>query len=168
MDWTFLLSFTLCVQCELSRVQLCATPWTVARQAPLSMEFSRQECWSGLPLCPPGNVPHLGIEPKSLVPPALVCRFFTTEPPGKPTSFILEEASSRRGNRAIQSRPYMGCGMIAFSYTTGALCSWAWTRCSEAHGGPPGGRGNLSWDLKVVELDLEADCKMEEEALWAW
>ena len=39
------------------------TPWTVARQAPLSMEFSRQEYWSGLPLPSPGNLPNLGIKP---------------------------------------------------------------------------------------------------------
>ena len=53
--------------------------------------------------------------------------------------------------------------MIPCSYTTGPFCSWAWTRCSEPHGGLPGGRGTLSWDVKVVELDLEADHKMEEE-----
>jgi len=135
----------------------------VARQAPLSTGFSRQECWSGLPLSPLANVPDLGIEAKSLVSPALVGRFFTAEPPGKPTSFILEEASSRPGNRAIQNRPYTGCGMTPCSYTTGPFCSWAWTRCSEAHGGPPGGGGTLSWDVKVVELDLEADHEMEEE-----
>ena len=72
----------------------------VARQGPLSMGFSRQECWSGLPLSPLANVPDLQIEPKSLVPPALVGRFFTAEPPGKPTSFILEEACSRPGNKS--------------------------------------------------------------------
>ena len=49
-----------------SHVQLYATPWTVARQAPLSMEFSRQEYWSGLPFLPPGDLPDPGIEPKSL------------------------------------------------------------------------------------------------------
>ena len=51
--------------CELSRVQLCATLWTVARQTPLSMGFSRQESWSGLPCTPPGDLPNLGIEPTS-------------------------------------------------------------------------------------------------------
>ena len=50
----------------LSRVQLFATPWTVAHQAPLSMEFSRQECWSGLLYPPPGDLPAPGIEPESL------------------------------------------------------------------------------------------------------
>ena len=41
-----------------SRVQLFVTPWTVAPQAPLSMGFSRQEYWSGLPFPPPGDLPH--------------------------------------------------------------------------------------------------------------
>ena len=62
-----------------------ATPWTVACQAPLPMEFSRQEYWSGLPFPPPGDVPTPGIKPASLVSPALAGRFFTTVPPGKPT-----------------------------------------------------------------------------------
>ena len=47
------------------------TPWTVARQAPLSMEFSRQEYWSGLPLPSPGNLPNLGIKPVPLASPGL-------------------------------------------------------------------------------------------------
>ena len=49
----------------LSRVQLFATPWTVAYQAPLSMGFSRQEYWSGLPFPSPGDLPNPGIEPRS-------------------------------------------------------------------------------------------------------
>ena len=55
-------------------------PVTVAREAPLSMGFSRQEHWSGLPSPPPGDLPDPGSEPGS---PALAGRFFTTEPPGK-------------------------------------------------------------------------------------
>ena len=55
-----------------------ATPWTVACQAPLSMGFSRQEYWSGLPCPPQGNLPHPGIESTSLMSPALVGQFFTT------------------------------------------------------------------------------------------
>ena len=50
----------------LSHVRLCATPWTVARQAPPSMGFSRQEYWSGLPFPPPGDLPNPGIEPHLL------------------------------------------------------------------------------------------------------
>ena len=65
--------------------QLLAIPWTVACQAPLSAGFSRQEYWSGLPVPPPGDLPHPGIEPRSLVSPSLAGGFFTTLPPGKPT-----------------------------------------------------------------------------------
>ena len=68
----------------LSSVQLFATPWTVAHQAPLSLGFSRQEYWSGLPFPPPGDLPDPGIELMSPVSPALAGRFFTTEPLGKP------------------------------------------------------------------------------------
>ena len=53
------------------------TPWTEARQAPLSVGFSRQEHWSGLPCPPPGDLPDPGIEPASLTCPALAGRFFT-------------------------------------------------------------------------------------------
>ena len=55
----------VCVK-SLSRVRLFATPWTVARQAPLSMGFSRPEYWSGLPCPPPGDLPNPGIKPTSL------------------------------------------------------------------------------------------------------
>ena len=58
----------------LSRVQLFATSWTVAHQAPLSMEFSRQAYWSGLPFPSPGDLPNLGIKPGS---PTFVGRHFT-------------------------------------------------------------------------------------------
>ena len=61
-----------------------ATPWTVACQAPLSVEFSSQEYWSGLPFPTPGDLPNPGVEPESLASPALAGRFFTTAPPGKP------------------------------------------------------------------------------------
>ena len=70
----------------LSHVQLTETPWTVAHQCPLSMGFSRQEYWTGLPCPPPGDLPDPGIEPASLMSPALAGGFFTTsaiwEPPG--------------------------------------------------------------------------------------
>ena len=66
---------------SLSRIQLFVTPQTVAYQAPLSMGLSRQEYWSGLPFCSPGDLPDPGIEPTS---PALANRFFTAKPPGNP------------------------------------------------------------------------------------
>ena len=61
-----------------SDVQLFVTLWTVAYQAPLSMGFSRQEYWSGLPCPPPGDLSYPGIAPMSLTSPALVGGFFTT------------------------------------------------------------------------------------------
>ena len=60
-----------------------ATSWTVACQAPLSMEFSRQEYWSGLPFHTLGDLPNPGIKPTSLASPALAGGFFTIVPPGK-------------------------------------------------------------------------------------
>ena len=62
------------------------TPWTVTHQALLSMLFSRQEYWIGLPLPPPGYLPHSGIECESLASPVLAGGYFTTEPQGKAPS----------------------------------------------------------------------------------
>ena len=67
-----------CILSCFSHVQLFLTHWTVACQAPLSMGFSRQEYWCGLPCPPPGDLPHPGIEPESVTSPALVGLFFTT------------------------------------------------------------------------------------------
>ena len=72
-------SFKVCV---LSCVQLIVTPWTVACRAPLSMGFSRQEHWSGLPFPSPGDLSNPGIEP------CTAGGFFTTE--------LLGEAHSRQ------------------------------------------------------------------------
>ena len=69
---------------SLSRVRLCVTPRTVARQAPLSMGFSRQEYWSGLPFPSPGDLPDPGIKSTSFMSAAFAGGFLTTEPPGKP------------------------------------------------------------------------------------
>ena len=57
-------------------VQLFGTPWTVTHQAPLSMEFSRQEYWRGLSFPPPGDLPDPEIKPPSLASPALAGGFF--------------------------------------------------------------------------------------------
>ena len=72
--------FMLCA-CMLgcfSCVWLFVTPWIITHQAPLSMGFSRQEYWSGFPYPPSGDLPNLGIEPMSLMSPALAGGFFTT------------------------------------------------------------------------------------------
>ena len=64
----------------LSRVRLFATPWTVAHQASLSVGFSRQEYWSGLPFPSPGDLPNPGTEPRS---PTLQADSLPAEPQGK-------------------------------------------------------------------------------------
>ena len=80
-----LYNHSACVQAQLlSCVQLFATSWTGAHQAPLSVEFSRQECWGGLPFPPPGDLPDPGIESESLSSPALAGGFLTNESPGEP------------------------------------------------------------------------------------
>ena len=66
---------------SLSHVQLFATPWTTAQQAPLSMNFSRQEHWSALPFPSPEDLPHRGIKPGF---PALQADSLPSESPGKP------------------------------------------------------------------------------------
>ena len=72
---------------SLNRVQLFATPWTVAYQASLSMGFSRQEYWSGLPFPSQGDLPNPGIKPRS---PTLEADTLTSEPPGKLLSTVRE------------------------------------------------------------------------------
>ena len=71
---------------SLGRVRLFATSWTVAHQGPLSMGFSRQEYWSGVPVPSPGDVPSPEIEPGS---PVLQADALPSEPPGKPPTIIL-------------------------------------------------------------------------------
>ena len=70
---------------SLSRVQPFVTAWIVARQAPLSMEFSRREYWNGLPCLPPGHLPNPGIEPGS---PTLQANSLLSEPPRKPNYLL--------------------------------------------------------------------------------
>ena len=89
----------MCAQ-PLNRVQFLTTPRAVARQAPLSMEFSRQEYWSELPFPSPGDLPDPGIDPDSSKSPVLASRFFTTEPPGKPVVSVLPSQNS--GIRCIK------------------------------------------------------------------
>ena len=75
---------------SLSRVPLFSTPWTVAYQAPPSMGFCRQDCWSGLPFPSPGDLPGPGIEPGS---PALQADALPSKPPGKP---VHQEAQKKK------------------------------------------------------------------------
>ena len=83
-----------CVLTCFSHVQLFMTPWTVACQAPLSMGFSKQEYWSGLPCPPPGDLPNPGTEPESLMSPALAGGFFTTNATWEAPISLLNRVSS--------------------------------------------------------------------------
>ena len=69
---------------DFSGVWFCGTPWTVACQVPLSMQFPRHKYWSRLPCLPPGNFPDRGIKPASLMSPTLSGRFFAISTHGKP------------------------------------------------------------------------------------
>ena len=74
----------------LSHVQLFATPWTVACQAPLSMEFSRREYWNGLQFHSPGDLADLETEHVSFMSPALAGRFFTTSTTWEASDYLIE------------------------------------------------------------------------------
>ena len=86
-EWVFANVTCAAVLCSFSCVQLFVTPWSIAHQAPLSMEFSRQEHWRMSPFPVPGELPHQRIKPAF---PILAAIFFTTELPEKslePTLF---------------------------------------------------------------------------------
>ena len=83
---------------------LSVTPWTVAYQVLLTIEFSRQEYWSGLPFPPPEDTPDPGIEPASLASSALAGRFFTTGPPGTHSG----EFSALKARSPQTGRPGVG------------------------------------------------------------
>ena len=83
---TCIITYTIVLNVKsLSYVQLFATPWTVTYQVPLSIGFSRQEYWSGLPFPPPGDLPNPGVEPRS---PTLQADALLSEPPGKPHTIV--------------------------------------------------------------------------------
>ena len=74
----YIIQHVTCMLSCFSHVQVFATLWIVVHQAPLSVVFSQQEYWSGLPRPPPGDLLNPGIEPKSLMSPVLAAGFFTT------------------------------------------------------------------------------------------
>ena len=85
----FLKILVVVVIWSLNGVQLFVNPWTIAQQAPQSMRFSKQECWTGLQFPSPGDLPDPGIEPGFLVSPALTGGLFTAESPGKRNRYCL-------------------------------------------------------------------------------
>ena len=91
---------------SLSRVRLFAAPWTIAYQDPLSMGFSRQEYWSGLPFPSPGDLPNPGIEPRS---PAL-------QADASPSKPLLQ-----------LSKPLIQFSIVGWSYVPSLLFTWGQT-----------------------------------------
>ena len=89
-----------CVLSCFSCVQLFVTQWTIAHQAPLSLGFSRQEYWSGLPCPPPGDLPNQEIKPAPLTFPALAGRFLTTSATWEPQRMEYYSAK-REGGKAF-------------------------------------------------------------------
>ena len=96
------LLFSCWVICDCS-----ATPWTVASQAPLSMEFSRQEYWSGFPFPSPGDLPDLRTETTSLASLALEGGIFTAEPAGKTQQkVVLQELMPQNSHQPWTSQDW--------------------------------------------------------------
>ena len=96
-----------CMLSRFSRVQLCATLWTIAHQAPLSMGFSKQEYQSGLPCPSPGDLPNVGIEPMTLMSSALTNRFFTTRTTWEALSRITSQVFCRSPFKLSLSAGYI-------------------------------------------------------------
>ena len=110
---------------SLSRVWLFMTPWTAAHQAPLSMGFSRQEYWSGLPFPSPRDLPNPGIEPGS---PALQADTLPSEPPGK--SRLLQIAGLPFFHGQVTFLIYVYYSLLCHSYINKHLgVSMSWLLC---------------------------------------
>ena len=102
-----------------SHVQLFAAPWTVACQAPLSMEFFQEEYWSGLPFPPLKNLPNPGIKPTSLVSPALAGGFFTTS-----ASWEALNYDSLKGKYALINTKWMSAAHFWSTLCFSFHCNW--------------------------------------------
>ena len=99
-------------------VWLSATPWTIAHQAPLSMGFSRQEYWSGLPCPPPGDLPNPGIETAPPAPPALQTNSSLLRHQGSPSvvsyGYLRYIMEMRLGRRSVTKKSPEGLTGIVF------------------------------------------------------
>ena len=127
----------MCCALSLSPVQLFMTPWTVAHQAPLSMGFSRQEYWSGLPFPSPGDLPDPGMELGS---PALQADSLPIELSGKPTNTGVGTLSLLQGTFPTQewNWGFLHCRWILYQLSQGTGGSVPHTR--EAHAAGLSGR----------------------------
>ena len=101
----------LCVLSCFSRVQLFATLWAIAHQAPLSLEFSRQEYWYGLLCTAPGDLPDLGIKPKSLRSHALETDSLSLASPQSPIwDYLQDKRDPSRQNGPVSQLPVPSVG----------------------------------------------------------
>ena len=131
----------------LSCVRLFATLWAVACQGSLSMEFSRQEQWSGLPFPSPGDLPDPGIKPAS---PALVGGFFTypgAEPHGKPLHHIT-----------IEQKPVTTWAPIHNSVAGDSMNLWSFLRYHKR---------NVD-EMVRMSLNIEPRVYLRETLCWPW
>ena len=173
-----------------SHVWLFVTRWTVARQAPLSMGFCRQEYWSGLPCPPPGDLLNPGMEPMSLMAPALADRFFTTSAtwealsPVYPPKQLWKPAEPQADARTLLNQTlkwfglYNHCGWWLQSWNQKTIASWQENygkprRCVKkqrhhsADKGPYGqSDGFSSSHIQTWELDLKEGRALKNWCIW--
>ena len=147
MLYIYINAMCLCAS-SLSRVRLFATPWTVAHQTPLSMGFSKQEYWNGLPCPPPGDLPNPGIEPRS---PALQADSLLSEPPGKPINAIDLYKRYRCVSAAAASKSLQSCP----------------TLCDPIDGSPPGSP-SLGFSRQEHWSGFSFPSPMHESEKWNW
>ena len=124
--WTFRFIFRL-YTCRCLVAKLCltlVTPWTIARQAPLSVGFSRQEYWSELPFPSPVDLPNLEIEPMS---PTLVAMKNLTEPSGKALYPGRDNHTITKVSRKI---PSQWCGLLFPHTSRSGNVKWNFKKCS--------------------------------------
>ena len=120
------------------------TPWTLTRQAPLSLGFYRQESWSGSPFPPPGDLPDPGVKPVSFLSPAPAGRFFTTGPPGKPIASSDFCQMISHGSSFQFYNVSLKCMMVDFPGGPGVKSLPCNTRDLGSIPGP--GRSHMPWN----------------------
>ena len=113
------------------------TPWTVACQAPLAMGLSRQEYLSRLPFPSPGDPPHLGIKPVSLVSPTLKGEFLTAEPPGIVLGDLGKSNCKSQFFKYVLGWPESSCVFLSFDWLESSFRFFKWKNQYLASGSLP-------------------------------
>ena len=125
-------------------VRLFAPPWTVAFQGPLSVGFSRQGYWSGLPFPPPGDLPDPGIEPTGFLSPALAGGFFTTGVTWEVLSLFKSTQNSPLSSQIAEKWSSLWSSQKCFMNSWSSWCHGGWVCCQ--------GSQDLSLDLHSWRL----------------